>query len=116
MNVLLVDSDEVTANATAFALSTGHNVRSVPTVREAMRAIEESRPDAVVCELMLDRGERGDVLLSWLRGRYPSIRRIVFCGGASPTGFDVDIAHAWVLKPDVRQVLWFLRAGVGLVR
>jgi len=111
MKVLLVDSDEVAGTATARALSSSHKVRLVPTVREALRAIEEARPDAVICEVALTGGERGDVLLSWLRNSHPTIRRIVYCRSALPSSLDVDAAHSWVLKPDVPRLLWLLRAG-----
>jgi DNA-binding response OmpR family regulator len=111
MKVLVVDSDEVAGTATARGLSSSHKVRLVPTVSAALRAIEEARPDAVICEVALTGGECGDVLLSWLRAHHPTIRRIVFARSALPSSLDVDAAHAWVLKPDVPRLLWLLRGG-----
>lgn len=111
MKVLVVDSDEVSGTATARGLSASHEVRFVHTVKEAQRFIEESRPGAVVCEVALSGGEQGETLLSWLRARHPSIRRIVFTARTLPSSLDVDAAHSWVLKPDVPRLLWLLRAG-----
>lgn len=113
MKVLVVDSDEVAGTATARALSSSHKVRFVHTVKEALRAIEELLPDAVVCEVALSGGELGDALLAWLRAHHPAIRRIVYCARAMPSSLDVDAAHAWVLKPDLPRVSWLLRAGGG---
>src|SRR5262245_22998500 len=111
MNVLVVDGDVGAGIDTTGVLSADHSVRFVRSVAEARSAIKDVRPEAVVCELSLAGRDGGDVLLSWLRTFDPAVRRIVFCNGISPTGFDVDLAHAWVFKPDVQKVEWLLREG-----
>jgi DNA-binding NtrC family response regulator len=107
MKVLVVDNDETSARSTVRALEAHHAVRLALTIGQARDAIEAWKADAVVCELALG-AEGGDAFLSWLRKQHPAVRRIVYCAGASPMAFDVDLAHAWVIKPDVPKIEWLL--------
>jgi DNA-binding NtrC family response regulator len=109
MKVLIVDDDDAAGSSVLHALAPDHTVRLVRTIHEAMAVLQEWEPDAVVCEIALRNGG-ADAVLTWLRAHRPTVRRLVYCAGTSPMAFDVDLAHAWVMKPAVEQLVWQLRA------
>lgn len=76
--VLLVDDDaEVTARNSAALTASGHRVEVATTTGEALAAVREALPDAVVLEGLLDGGRAGFELARTLSATDPHLPLIM---------------------------------------
>jgi len=86
LKVLFVEDDQFTLNTVAELLEhLGLAVMAVTTVPEAVLALSEFEPNAVVTDLDLGAGPDGTDLLAHVSTNYPWIGKIILTAHASPS-------------------------------
>ena len=95
--VLVVDDEALPRRAVARWLGgLGLEVVAVGSAAEALELLASEPFDVVVADWLLVPPERGDLLLSEVRTRYPKVRRVLFSG--QPID-DPSCAHFYIAKP-----------------
>ncbi len=113
-SVLVIDDEEILANAVKRLLSSLHDVTVVHRIADARSALASSNFDAIVCDLMLPDGT-GMELHAEIVARDPRLAgRMLFTTGGAYTdvasSFLASVSNPHIEKPfDVKA----LRAAVG---
>jgi DNA-binding NtrC family response regulator len=113
-SVLVIDDEEILANAVKRLLSSLHDVTVVHRIADARSALASSNFDAIVCDLMLPDGT-GMELHAEIVARDPRLAgRMLFTTGGAYTDvastFLASVSNPHIEKPfDVKA----LRAAVG---
>jgi len=82
VRVLIVDDNQLHAQALKRALERRHDVRTALTVKEALYELERELPDTVVCGF--EHGAEDSIgLLRTITRHHPSIRRVL-CAASRP--------------------------------
>jgi len=103
-SVLIADDDPSISRALSFLMQReGHDVRTVADGQQALAAIERKRPDIVLLDLMMPKGNGYEVCRA-LRAdrRYDDIRIVMLTakGGEADQRIGMDLgADAYIAKP-----------------
>ncbi len=92
-SILLVDDDLDFLDMNRAVLEArGYAVRCAASPAAALEAIEASRPDAVVTDLMMDRLDAGFSLACAVKERQPSVRVVLVTAAR--------LARGWSFRPN----------------
>ncbi len=99
--VLLVDDDSDFLFQQRLQLeAAGFQVLSAADSTEAVRLLEQQRPDIAVLDVMMERPDAGFTLCHHIRRRDPSIPVILVTSVSSETGMEFDLAsepaRSWI--------------------
>ena len=112
-SLLLVDDDDDVREAAALWLNdNGFAVTTVASGAEALRSIEEDRPDVVVLDLMMP-GVNGWDVWDWLQGKNLNIPVVIWSGSGLRTG---AVGRTPIVSKgsDPKLLLEALRRAVGM--
>ncbi len=100
LNVLVVDDDEEFRDSIADALAGSARVACVATPVEALWALERTRIDVLICDLMLATTATGADVLELVRAQRPQVARILITGfGDHLRAIGPLAAHVVLHKP-----------------
>jgi CheY-like chemotaxis protein len=97
-SILLVDDDAVFVEAVTAVLETRYAVRSAPNGKEALREIEEHRPDLIVLDVMMDYLSEGFDVARRLRtnDETKSIPIVMLTGVDQAYDYRLEVDESWV--------------------
>ena len=103
-SVLIADDDPSISRALSFLMQReGHDVRTVADGEQALAAIERRRPDIVLLDLMMPKGNGYEVCRTLRANRsYDDIRIVMLTakGGEADQRVGMDLgADAYITKP-----------------
>jgi len=103
-SVLIADDDPSISRALSFLMQReGHDVRTVADGQQALAAIESRRPDIVLLDLMMPKGNGYEVCRALRANRsYDDIRIVMLTakGGEADQRIGMDLgADAYISKP-----------------
>lgn len=103
-SVLIADDDSSISRALSFLMEReGHDVRTVADGEQALAAIERKRPDIVLLDLMMPKGNGYEVCRTLRANRsYDDIRIVMLTakGGEADQRIGMDLgADAYISKP-----------------
>lgn len=100
-NILLVDKDKETINANKSSFEErGCQVRVASDSVEALKMVDESMPDIVITEIMLEHVDSGFTLCHTLKNKYPELPIFILSDVIRKTGINFSTKtkeeKAWI--------------------
>lgn len=91
-NILFVDNDEesVAINKAAFEAE-GYKVNLVNSAEEALKKLDESKPDLILTEIMLENNDSGFSLCYSAKKKYPDVPIIILTDIVRKTGITFEM-------------------------
>jgi len=104
LEVLALDDEpQILDMLTICGAGIGLKVRCATSVRQAVKSIQERRPDVVLCDIMMPE-ESGDVLVHWMQEHYPQTP-IFYITGRTIDAKDTSGVRGILQKPFTLQDL-----------
>jgi len=96
--VLIVDDDEVLVKTVTAVLASRYTVRTAANGKEALKRVEEQRPDLIVLDVMMDYMSEGFDVARTLRTnpKTKSIPIIMLTGVDQEYNYRMEVDESWV--------------------
>ena len=96
--VLIVDDDDVLVKTVTAVLASRYTVRTAANGKEALKRVEEQRPDLIVLDVMMDYMSEGFDVARTLRTnpKTKSIPIIMLTGVDQEYNYRMEVDESWV--------------------
>ena len=96
--VLVVDDDEVLVKTVTAVLASRYTIRTAANGKEALKRVEEQRPDLIVLDVMMDYMSEGFDVARTLRTnpKTKSIPIIMLTGVDQEYNYRMEVDESWV--------------------
>jgi len=97
-SVLIVDDDDVLVKTVTAVLESRYTVRTAANGKEALKRVEEQRPDLIVLDVMMDYMSEGFDVARTLRTnpKTKSIPIIMLTGVDQEYNYRMEVDESWV--------------------